>query len=110
MEHRTTDGLIQELEDERKLSNSLILFVIIFLVLGTLFEIIILGIAYFYADRVECNLLWCTFITERSVSENNITSSTNSVTYITQTSTSECYLNGRLINCSDIEKYTHANI
>lgn len=56
------------------------------LLLGSIFELVILGIAFFGADKVSCNLLWCTFTTERSSSHSY--------------SSSECYRNGEKINCT----------
>jgi hypothetical protein len=56
--------------------------------LFALFEIIIIGIAFFNADKVECNLLWCTFTTEYKRNINQ-----------------ECYQNGIMINCSEISSF-----
>lgn len=56
------------------------------LIVGAIFELSIIGIAYFNADEVNCNFLWCEFKTTHSTLEQN----------------SECYQNGIKINCSDI--------
>lgn len=52
---------------------------------GTIFELILLGIAFFGADKAECNMLWCTFTTTRS------------------TGVYDCFENGQRINCSQIQ-------
>jgi len=59
-----------------------ILFVIV--AIASLFEAVLFGIAYFNADKVECNLLWCTFTESRG----------------TETISQDCYQNGILVNCS----------
>lgn len=65
-----------------------------FLFVLAAFELMLLGIAFFGADKVECNLLWCTFTTERTtVDERTIVSSSQ-----------ECYQNGVKINCSEIKE------
>jgi hypothetical protein len=56
-------------------------------------ELVIMGIAYFTADEVECNWLWCKFTTVRSVGR----------TEITRTET--CTQNGLPINCSALEAW-----
>jgi len=66
-------------------------FFIIIIVLG-IFELVILGIAFFGADEIDCNLLWCEFKTTRRTIENNTIISSNS----------ECYQNGIKINCSEM--------
>lgn len=63
---------------------------LIFVVIASIFEVIILGVAFFGADKVECNLLWCTFTTERTESS------------FTRTTYSECYQNSIKVNCSDM--------
>jgi hypothetical protein len=69
------------------------------LTIGSIFEVGLLIYAYVNADKVECNLLWCTFTTERTsaVSQNYMSSS------------SECYVNGVKINCTDFptKDYEH---
>lgn len=79
---------------------------LIILVIGSLFEIGLLIFAYVNADKVECNLLWCTFTTERSYGSE---SSFNETTFTSSsTSTRTCYekINGikQEINCSIIDK------
>ena len=66
-------------------------FFIIIIVLAVS-EVVILGIAFFGADEVDCNLLWCEFKTSRRTIENNTIISSNS----------ECYKNGIKINCSNM--------
>ena len=70
--------------NEENLRFWLIPFVV--LVVCALWEAVLLGIAFFNADRVECNLLYCSFITER----------------ITQNS--YCAVNGVEVNCSEFKK------
>ena len=69
---------------------------LIILIIGSIFEIGILIFAYVNADKVECNFLWCTF-TIGDITESHKT--------ISQTSTSECFLNGKEINCSESKYY-----
>lgn len=52
------------------------------LVLAVLYECILLSLAFFMADEIECNLLWCEFSTTR------------------QEIYQECYMNGEPVNCS----------
>lgn len=63
---------------------------LIFVVIASIFEVILLGVAFFGADKVECNWLWCTFTTERGEGT------------FTQTTYSECYQNGVEVNCTDM--------
>jgi len=63
---------------------AVIIFLII-LTIGIIFEAGILVFAYVNADKVECNFLWCTF--------------TSGEMY----STSECYINGDEVNCSEFK-------
>ena len=56
------------------------------------FELLLLGIGFLFADKVECNLFWCTFTTVRS------TSITESVVNI-QT---KCIRNGVPIDCKEL--------
>ena len=74
----------------------IILLLIIFIC--GIFEVSILVYAYFNADRVECNLLWCNFITERNLKEEQVTNIKSS----TIIETTDCYKNGIKINCSEI--------
>ena len=78
--------------------NTILLLIFIPLLIGGLFEVVILGIAFFGADEVDCNLLWCEFKTSRRTIENNTHITSNSVI----TSNSECYQNGIKINCYDM--------
>ena len=56
-----------------------------------LFECVILGVAFFGADEVECNLLWCTFKTTRTNIKDTIIIETHQT----------CFLNGYEIDCND---------
>jgi hypothetical protein len=63
------------------------ILLIMFLVVGSLFELTILGIAFFGADKVECNYFWCTFSTTRSEG------------YSSFVSNRDCFINGERVNC-----------
>lgn len=76
---------------EDKESNKILIFIGIILLISILFEGTLLGIAFFGADKVECNLIWCTFTTERT----NIND-----TIIVQSHKS-CFYNGYEIDCND---------
>ena len=89
---------IKELQDKDVVEIFILLLIFIPLLLVVLFEIVILGIAFFGADEVDCNLLWCEFKTSRRTIENNTIVSINSII----THNSECYQNGIKINCSDM--------
>jgi hypothetical protein len=78
--------------------KTILLLIFIPLLIGVLFEVVILGIAFFGADEVDCNLLWCEFKTSKRTIENNTIISSNSVI----SSNSECYQNGIKINCSEM--------
>ena len=69
----------------------IILLICIPLIFGSIFEVVILGIAFFGADEVDCNFLWCEFKNKRTIINNSIIT------------TSECYNNGIKINCSDMQ-------
>jgi hypothetical protein len=70
------------------------------LALSSIFEIGLLIFAYVNADKVECNLLWCTFTSGDSIEiKNSYSNYTQSIT-----STSQCFVNGVETNCSDIKK------
>jgi hypothetical protein len=66
------------------------LLLIVFLIIA-LFEAILFGIAFFGADKVECNFIWCTATTTRSSG------------VITQ----DCYTNGIKTNCSNMVLESH---
>ena len=68
------------------LLSILAIFLVIFILLAAIFEAVLLGVAYFNADKVECTLLWCTFTTEKRTVE----------------TTQDCFENGKRINCSNI--------
>jgi len=63
-------------------------YLAIVLVFAIIFEAALLGIAFFNADKVECNYLWCTF-----------TIGSSEVTRVEMT----CYQNGIETNCSSME-------
>ena len=65
--------------------DTIISIFMFFLGMALIFELTILGIAFFGADKVECNLLWCIFSTERTNIETR----------------QSCSVNGNKINCSD---------
>jgi hypothetical protein len=65
------------------------IFLIVLFICAIIAEGVFLGIAYFGSDKVECNMLWCTFTTERSESINTISQ--------------DCFQNGERINCSEID-------
>lgn len=66
--------------------EGLLLFV---LIVGTLFELTLMIIAWQYADRVKCNLLWCVFTKESSfvIQEGLPTGAVNYVNVDTKNST-----------------------
>lgn len=53
------------------------------IIIGSI-EVVILGASFIFADRIECNWLWCTFTTERG----------------TSIMTEDCFTNGVRVNCS----------
>lgn len=61
----------------------LVIFVIV-----AVFEVTLLAVAYFNADEIECNWLWCSFKTTRGSS------------IITE----DCFQNGIRINCSGMHE------
>lgn len=73
------------------------IYFLVFIMISGTFEIGLLIYAYVNADKVECNLLWCSFITERTSSKSYMETS------------SECYVNGNKINCSEFptQDYEH---
>jgi len=86
---------IKKMEEEKTFYEGIGRIFIILLIIGSIFEIGILIFAYFNADEVECNFLWCTFSSSYSGSE-----------YITK---SECYINGIEVNCSEIRDKHYCN-
>ena len=71
--------------------KTIIIFISVIVICLALFEVIIIGIAFFGADKIECNLLWCTFTTERSNINNSIIIETHKA----------CFFNGYEIDCDD---------
>ena len=68
------------------------ILVVIILFIGAMSviaEAVFVAIAFFTADRIECNLLWCSFITERGTEE------------VIQSR--DCFMNGVRINCTEIK-------
>jgi hypothetical protein len=83
-------------KEDREEDNILRVIGIPFLVLIAILGLVECGIllyAFINADRVECNLLWCTFISEKE-------------SYSIK-STSECFVNGEKINCSEFPGDEH---
>ena len=73
---------------EENLLERLGITFLVLILISILFEGGILLYGFLNADKVECNLLWCSFKTQNSVSSK------------------ECYINGEQVNCSkfnDIE-------
>jgi len=71
------------------------------LAIGGIFEIGLLVFAFINADKVECNLLWCTFTSGDSIEiSNSYSNMTSSIT-----STSKCSVNGVEVNCSEVQDY-----
>lgn len=68
-------------------------FFFIFFICICLFEVILIGIAFFGADKIECNLLWCTFTTEKT-NMNSINSKTKIISFNQKVCINqECYEN-----------------
>jgi len=66
--------------------NTILLLIFIPLLIGALLEVVILGIAFFGADEVDCHWWGCVF--------------TSSDNYTVINTKSNCYHNGQEINCS----------
>ncbi len=81
-------------KEEVNFLEKLGLYFIGIIFLCALFEVGLLTYAYFNADKVECNLLWCTFTDVRDSKYYS-----NSFT--------ECYVNGEKVNCSEIKDKEH---
>ena len=88
----------KEQEEDNLLKRLGIAFLIV-LAIGSLFEVGLLVYAFVNADRVECNLLWCSFISEDSYQSIN--------SYTSVSSTSECFVNGERVNCSEFNGDEH---
>ena len=90
------------MESESTFLERLGIYFLIAIFISGLFEIGLLVFAYVNADKVECNFLWCTFTSGDSIEiKDSFTNITQSIT-----STSQCSVNGREVNCSEIENYT----
>lgn len=72
-------------------------YFLIAIFISCVFEVGLLVFAYVNSDKVECNLLWCTFTTTKTSSKHYMNSS------------SECFVNGIKVNCSDFptKDYEH---
>lgn len=95
--------LTQKIENESTFLERLGIYFLIFIFISGLFEIGLLVFAYINADKVECNLLWCTFTSGESISIKD-SYSTHNYTNRT-TTTSQCFVNGVEVNCSELESY-----
>jgi hypothetical protein len=73
-----------------KFERALLISLLLSILIAGIFEIALLLYAYLNADRVECNLLYCSFIQERR----NVTQTINI--------TKECYLNGVKVDCNEL--------
>lgn len=65
--------------------EGILLTIFIIIIVATIFEIILLAIAFLSADEIECNLIWCSFKTERRTIQQSM----------------NCYINDIQVNCSD---------
>jgi len=86
------------MNDGDAITNIWIALAVIIIFSAVVFEVVILGIAFFYADEIECNMLWCEFKTTRSSETRHLVTTS----YTTTTSSRTCLLNGEEINCSDV--------
>lgn len=73
------------------------------LIIGSIFEVGLLIFAYINADKVECNLLWCTFTLGESISIKDSYSTQNLTSKVT--TTSQCFVNDIEVNCSELDSY-----
>lgn len=89
-------------EDDDILKRLGVMF-LVFLVIFSLLEMSTLLAAFIFADKIDCNFLWCTFTTERN--RNTDTQIITSSSSYSSISTQECYENGKLINCSDMNHH-----
>jgi hypothetical protein len=69
------------------------IYFLVFILISLLFEVGLFVYAFFHADEVRCNLLWCEFISERTTIESTISQ--------------ECFVNGERVNCSDFPGDEH---
>ena len=65
----------------------LLCMMFLLVIIVSLFELGFLVYAYFNADKVTCNGIWCEFTQERTTIESRVSS--------------ECYKNGIQVNCSN---------
>lgn len=92
----------KEKANEEELTSLQILGIVLLIVLSisSLLELGLFVTAFIYADKVECNLLWCTFTSGDVVQIKH----TQSITTISQDSSSQCFVNQKETNCSEIDK------
>ena len=83
-------------------SDVVLFMLLLAVILSTLFEAGLLVYAYTHADKVKCNLLWCTFTKTNSIS--SIDSSDYLSNYTSSSSDRQCYVNGKKVNCSLVDK------
>jgi len=69
----------------------LIGFFLIILSLGMVFEVVIIGIAFFGADEVNCNLLWCEFKTTNKYVNDSVVIRANQ----------RCFFNNKEVDCNN---------
>jgi len=69
------------------------IIIITILFLGIIFELVVLGYSFIFADTIKCNWLWCEFSSQKGIS------------FIQQTINQTCYMNNNLINCSKIPNF-----
>jgi hypothetical protein len=80
--------------------GGLFLFVII---TGVIFEVLLLALSYFYADKVKCNLLWCEFTFKDKLVNESIDTFEFSLDNVTNGNMNNCYINNVEVNCSSID-------
>jgi hypothetical protein len=84
--------MVMETGISDSITNAIIIFCVVLLVVFGGIEAIVLVSSYVTADKVSCNWLWCEFTTERGTA--NITISR------------ECRVNGVITDCSDADNLT----
>lgn len=74
-----------------KSSEAFVIMLGVGLLIACIAEIWLISTLYFNADYVECNGLWCSFITQRRevVFQHN--------------NSKECYINDEMVNCSELK-------
>ena len=74
--------------DDDKSLNWIVGISVTLLVFFAIVEVALIGASFIFADKIECNWLWCTFTTTRTEGSSHLVSS------------QDCYQNGQPINCS----------